>query len=593
MAKEKITGAEALMRSLEHEGVTTLFGYPGGAIMPVYDALYGYKDKLNHVLVRHEQGATHAAQGYARVSGKVGVTSGPGATNTITGIADAMMDSTPIVVIAGQVGASLLGSDAFQECDLVGVTQPISKWAYQIRRPEDVAWAVSRAFYIAKSGRPGPVVLDFAKNAQVGLVDYEPQGTDFIRSYVPVPKTDPWAIRQAAALINNAKRPFILVGQGVELGGAHYCFCSKQDADEEKDEEQNIKFEDPCKRLSLDEAKKRVAAGEPYVIRQTISKKGKSKYHDEVYGDIEIDYDELDEGVLLKSDGFPTYNFANVVDDHLMNITHVVRGNEYISSTPKYNLIYESFGWTPPHYVHVPPVMKDAQHKLSKRNGDASFQDLVAKGYLPEAIINYIALLGWNPGNDEEIFTLDELKKIFTVERLNRSPAIFDIVKLTWMNGQYIRKLSDEEFAALAMPYIEKVLSRKVDVATLCKVLQLRIETLGDIPGQIDFLENVPEYANDLYINKKMKTDVDIAKQTLAYALEALEKTNEWTNDNLFAVLKGVAEEKGIKNGQIMYPVRIALSGKETTPGGATELAVILGKDESLKRLGDALKKLG
>ncbi len=223
MAKEKITGAEALMRSLEHEGVTTLFGYPGGAIMPVYDALYGYKDKLNHVLVRHEQGATHAAQGYARVSGKVGValvTSGPGATNTITGIADAMMDSTPIVVIAGQVGASLLGSDAFQECDLVGVTQPISKWAYQIRRPEDVAWAVSRAFYIAKSGRPGPVVLDFAKNAQVGLVDYEPQGTDFIRSYVPVPKTDPWAIRQAAALINNAKRPFILVGQGVELGGA-------------------------------------------------------------------------------------------------------------------------------------------------------------------------------------------------------------------------------------------------------------------------------------------------------------------------------------------------------------------------------------
>lgn len=378
----------------------------------------------------------------------------------------------------------------------------------------------------------------------------------------------------------------------VELGGAHYCFCSKADADEEKDEEQNIKFEDPCKRLSLDEAKKRVAAGEPYVIRQTINKKGKSKYHDEVYGDIEIDYDELDEGVLLKSDGFPTYNFANVVDDHLMNITHVVRGNEYISSTPKYNLIYESFGWTPPHYVHVPPVMKDAQHKLSKRNGDASFQDLVAKGYLPEAIINYIALLGWNPGNDEEIFTLDELKKIFTVERLNRSPAIFDIVKLTWMNGQYIRKLSDEEFAALAMPYIEKVLSRKVDVAALCKVLQLRIETLGDIPGQIDFLENVPDYANDLYINKKMKTDVDIAKQTLAYALEALEKTNEWTNDNLFAVLKGVAEEKGIKNGQIMYPVRIALSGKETTPGGATELAVILGKDETLNRLNAALRKL-
>ena len=223
MAKERITGSEALMRSLEHEGVTTLFGYPGGAIMPVYDALYGYKDKLNHILVRHEQAAAHAAEGYTRVSGKVGVclvTSGPGATNTVTGIADAMMDSTPIVVIAGQVGTSMLGSDAFQECDLVGVTQPISKWAYQIRRPEDIAWAVSRAFYIAKSGRPGPVVLDFAKNAQVGMVDYEPCDIDFIRSYVPVPKTDPETVRQAAELINGAKRPFILVGQGVEIGGA-------------------------------------------------------------------------------------------------------------------------------------------------------------------------------------------------------------------------------------------------------------------------------------------------------------------------------------------------------------------------------------
>lgn len=223
MDKQKITGAEALMRSLENEGVTTLFGYPGGAIMPVFDALYDHKHTLNHVLVRHEQGAAHAAQGYARVSGKVGVclvTSGPGATNTITGIADAMMDSTPIVVICGQVGANMLGSDAFQECDLVGVTQPISKWAYQIRRPEDIAWAVSRAFYIARTGRPGPVVLDFAKNAQVGLVDYEPENVDFVRSYVPVPKTDPESVEQAARMINEAKRPLVLVGQGVELGEA-------------------------------------------------------------------------------------------------------------------------------------------------------------------------------------------------------------------------------------------------------------------------------------------------------------------------------------------------------------------------------------
>ena len=223
MEKQKITGAEALMRSLEHEGVTTLFGYPGGAIMPAFDALYDHKETLNHILVRHEQAAAHAAQGYARVSGKVGVclvTSGPGATNTITGIADAMMDSTPIVVICGQVGASMLGTDAFQECDLVGVTQPITKWAYQIRRPEDVAWAVSRAFYIARSGRPGPVVLDFAKNAQTELVDYEPETIDFIRSYVPVPKMEDEAIQEAARMINEAKKPLVLVGQGVELGGA-------------------------------------------------------------------------------------------------------------------------------------------------------------------------------------------------------------------------------------------------------------------------------------------------------------------------------------------------------------------------------------
>ncbi len=379
----------------------------------------------------------------------------------------------------------------------------------------------------------------------------------------------------------------------VELGGAHYCFCSKAEAEEEKDEEQNMKFQDPCKRLSLEEAKKRIAAGELYVVRQTINKQGKSKYHDEVYGDIEIDYDELDEGVLLKSDGFPTYNFANVVDDHLMNITHVVRGNEYISSTPKYNLIYETFGWTPPHYVHVPPVMKDAQHKLSKRNGDASFQDLVAKGYLPEAIINYIALLGWNPGNEDEIFSLDELKKVFSIERLNRSPAIFDIVKLTWMNGQYIRKLSEEEFFAHAEPYIRKALTREVNILVLSRVLQPRLETFGAIPEQIAFIEQVPDYSADLYINKKMKTDQEISRQALIYAEERLGKISDWTNDNLFAELKALAEEKGLKNGQIMYPVRIALSGLATTPGGATELAVILGKEETLARIKAALSKLG
>lgn len=379
----------------------------------------------------------------------------------------------------------------------------------------------------------------------------------------------------------------------VELGGAHYCFCSEEAADEQKDEEKNMKFQDPCKHIPAEEALARVKAGEKFVIRQTIHKTGTSIFHDVVYGDIEIDYDELDEGVLLKSDGFPTYNFANVVDDHLMEITHVVRGNEYISSTPKYNLIYEDFGWTPPVYVHVPQVMKDAQHKLSKRNGDASFQDLVAKGYLPEAILNYICLLGWNPGNDEEIFSLEDLKKIFDMKRINKSPAIFDNAKLTWMNGCYIRALSAEAFHELALPYYNQVIKREINLKVLSEVLQPRIEVLGDIPSQIDFLEKVGDYSLDLYNNKKMKTDPEVAKKTLALSRDVLATQNEWNNDALFAALKAMAEAEGLKNGQILYPVRIALSGRETTPGGATELAVILGKEETLNRIDTALKKLG
>lgn len=381
----------------------------------------------------------------------------------------------------------------------------------------------------------------------------------------------------------------------VELGGAHYCFCAAHDEDEDDGDGAKIptKFKDPCKRLSLEEAKARVAAGEPYTIRQTINKKGVSHFHDEVYGDIEIDYDELDEGVLLKTDGLPTYNFANVVDDHLMAVSHVVRGNEYISSTPKYNLIYEAFGWTPPVYVHVPPVMKDAQHKLSKRNGDASFQDLVAKGYLPEAILNYIALLGWNPGTDQEIFSLDELKKCFSAERLNKSPAIFDIVKLTWMNGCYIRELSAEKFHELALPYYEKYLTRKLDLRLLSSVLQPRVETLNDIVAQTDFLEKMPDYDLALYTNKKMKTDAEVAKKTLALVLPALKEVADWNNSGLFEQLKNLAAANGLKNGQVLYPLRIALSGKETTSGGATEIAAILGKDETLLRIENALKKLG
>lgn len=378
----------------------------------------------------------------------------------------------------------------------------------------------------------------------------------------------------------------------VELGGAHYCFCAEREKELDEDGNEIIcKFEDPCKKIPLAEAKARVAAGEPYVIRQTINQTGKSKYEDMVYGIIEIDYDELDEGVLLKTDGFPTYNFANVIDDHLMGITHVVRGSEYLPSTPKYNLMYDTFGWPRPVYVHLPPVMKDAQHKLSKRNGDASFQDLLAKGYLPEAIINYIALLGWNPGTEEEIFSIKDLEKIFSVDRLNKSPAIFDIIKLTWMNGVYIRNLSSEEFYRLAEPYLADM-PENVDKKALALVLQPRVETLGQIREQTDFIKELPDYAPELYVNKKMKTDIEVAKAVLPAIKEVLSKQTEWNNDALFAALKSLAEAKGLKNGQVLYPARIALSGKETTPGGATELAVVLGQEESLRRIDKAINKL-
>ena len=371
----------------------------------------------------------------------------------------------------------------------------------------------------------------------------------------------------------------------VEIGGAHYCFCSKDEADEQKNEESNVKFVDPCRNLSLEEARKRIANGESFVVRQTINKEGKATFNDIVYGDIEIDYDELDEGVLLKSDGFPTYNFANVVDDHLMKITHVVRGNEYISSTPKYNLIYEAFGWVPPLYVHVAQVMKDAQHKLSKRNGDASFQDLVDKGFLPEAILNYIALLGWNPGTEQEIFSLEELEKVFDANRLNKSPAIFDIQKLRWMNGCYIRALVGEEFHKLAEIQYNKFLKRNVNREELSKVLQPRVEVLNDIVEVAQFIEELPEYSDELFVNKKMKTDVEIARKSLELVVPELEKLEIWTNESLFECLKGVAVDNGLKNGQVLYPVRIALTGLETTPGGASEIASILGKEESLRRL--------
>ena len=319
----------------------------------------------------------------------------------------------------------------------------------------------------------------------------------------------------------------------VELGGAHVCFCKEEDIEAQRQEVMaaglSFKYDDPCKHLSKEEIDKRIAAGEAYVIRQNIDPVGTTSFEDEVYGTITVDNATLDESILLKSDGFPTYNFANIIDDHMMDITHVVRGNEYLSSTPKYNLIYQAFDWKIPTYIHCPPVMKDEQHKLSKRNGDASFQDLVAKGYLPEAIINYIALLGWAPESEQEIYSLEELKKAFNVKRINTSGAIFDIEKLTWMNGMYLRKMELEEFYELVLPYINQaVKTESYDKKEIAKILQTRVSVLNEIPEMIDFFDNYPVYSNELYINKKMKTNEEISLNSLIAARKELEGLTEW-----------------------------------------------------------------
>ena len=385
--------------------------------------------------------------------------------------------------------------------------------------------------------------------------------------------------------------------QLVELGGAHYCFCSEEEIEAQRKEAESLgisfKYDDPCKHISIEEARKRIADGEKYVVRQTIKANGETYFDDEVYGRIEVDNATLDESVLLKSDGFPTYNFANIIDDHQMQISHVVRGNEYLSSTPKYNLIYQAYGWDIPTYVHVPPVMKDEQHKLSKRNGDASFQDLVKKGYLPEAILNYIALLGWAPESEQEIYSLEELIKVFDIKRISKSPAIFDIDKLTWMNGMYLRAMSEEKFYETVKPYIEEAIKRPVDQMAVARILQPRTDVLSGIVESLDFIDVLPEYDNAMYIHKKMKTTYEIALKALKASKEALEALNDWSSEEkLHDVLLALPAQMEMKNGQILWPVRCAITGKQFTPGGAIEIAYILGKEETLARIQIGIEKL-
>lgn len=367
----------------------------------------------------------------------------------------------------------------------------------------------------------------------------------------------------------------------IELGGAHYCFCSK---DEEYEN-------DPCIHLTKEEIETKINNGESYVIRQTIPQNEKVDFDDEVYGHIEVETNTLDEGILIKSDGFPTYNFANVIDDHLMNITHVIRGNEYLASTPKYNLIYNKFGWEKPTYIHLPPVMKDETHKLSKRNGDASYQDLIKKGYLKEAIINYIALLGCSFG-DEEILTLDQLIEKFDIKHINKSGAIFDIDKLRWMNGMYLRNKSLEEFHELVTPYYSSI-TRDIDALELSHVLQPRLEVLTDIEEAIDFINDVHPFNPEIYRHKKMKTTPENSLEALKIMLPLLEEYDDYTNDEkLQALFVETAKAHELKNGRIMWPVRVALTNKSFTPGGAVEIAHILGKEETLRRIRLAIEQL-
>ena len=383
----------------------------------------------------------------------------------------------------------------------------------------------------------------------------------------------------------------------VELGKAYYCFCDEERLNKVRSicEAKKIppKYDRHCLSLTKEEIKAKIDAGEPYVIRQLMPDEGTTSFEDAVFGTITVENSTLDDMVLLKSDGMPTYNFANVIDDHQMGITHVIRGNEYLSSTPKYNLLYQAFGWDIPTYIHCSPVMKDHTNKLSKRNGDASYEDLVKKGYLKEAIINYIALLGWSPQGEQEKFTLDELVKAFSISGISKSPAIFDEAKLAWLNGEYIRELSPEEFHEKAKPYYEGVVTNPaIDTSKISELLQKRCEKLSDIPEQVDFFDNLPEYDIDLYNHKKMKTNPESSKAALEEIRKVLADLNDFSFDSLHDSLMKLVEDLGLKNGQVLYPLRVAVSGKSFTPGGGVELASILGKDETLKRIDKAIEKL-
>ena len=385
--------------------------------------------------------------------------------------------------------------------------------------------------------------------------------------------------------------------QLIEQGDAYYCFCDKERLESLKtsvseDGTQIVNYDKHCLHLSKEEIEANLAAGKPYVVRINMPTEGTTTFHDEIYGDITVPNEELDDMILIKSDGYPTYNFANVIDDHLMNITHVVRGNEYLSSAPKYNRLYEAFGWEVPVYVHCPLITDENHKKLSKRCGHSSYEDLLDQGFVSEAIVNYVALLGWCPQDNREIFSLPELVEAFDYHHMSKSPAVFDINKLKWMNGEYLKAMDFDKFYELAEPYIKKVITKDYDLKKIASLIKSRIEILPDIKDQIDFFEAGPEYDTAMYCHKKMKTNEETSLEVLKEILPRLEAWDDYSNDALFGLLKGFAEEKGYKNGYVMWPVRTAVSGKQNTPGGATEIMEVLGKAESVERIKNAIELL-
>lgn len=381
----------------------------------------------------------------------------------------------------------------------------------------------------------------------------------------------------------------------IEKGEAYYCFCDKERLESLKTtvagKEISI-YDKHCLHLSKEEVEEKLASGIPYVIRQNNPTEGTTTFEDEIYGDITVDNAELDDMILIKSDGYPTYNFANVVDDHLMGITHVVRGNEYLSSSPKYNRLYEAFGWEVPVYIHCPLITDENHQKLSKRCGHSSFEDLVEQGFLTEAIVNFVALLGWSPADNQEIMSLDELVAKFDYHHMSKSPAVFDYTKLKWMNGEYIKKMDFDAFYEKALPYIKEVITKDYDFKKIAKMVQTRIEIFPDIKDHIDFFEELPEYDVAMYTHKKMKTNAETSLEVLTEVLPILEKQDDYSNDALYATLLKYVEEKGCKNGYVMWPIRTAVSGKQMTPGGATELMEVLGKEESLNRIRKGIELL-